>query len=283
PPPRRRPGKGRRLWLWGILGFLVAAGLWGALLVWGFLPASPPELAPRRVHIVTDDRQAVVAALADAGLVDAPGLMLAYVTLVQRRAPVVAREHWVGGGRTPRQLLALLSERSGEVSAVALPEGRTSFELAERLERAGVCSGEAFLAAARDASLLGEFGVPGDSAEGYLFPETYQLRKDERPERVLRRFLREGQKRQRTLFERWPLLDEHRALGLGEREVVILASIVERETGHTDERARIARVFLNRLATPRGETGGRLESDPTALYGCRVLGAAAPPTCSFDG
>lgn len=222
-------------------------------------------------------------ALADAGLLDAPLLMLAYSTLVQPLAPVTARDHWLGGGRTPRQLLALLGERSGEVGWVALPEGRTSFELAERLERAGICEGQAFLQSLRDPLLLREFGIEAESGEGYLFPESHQLRVNERPERVVRRFLREGRRRLSEIEHRFPLLDEHRALGLGGREIVILASVVERETARPAERSRIARVFLNRLAAPKGETGGRLESDPTALYGCLALGEAAPPTCGADG
>jgi len=74
---------------------------------------------------------------------------------------------------------------------------------------------------------------------------------------------------------------EARALGLSLRDLVTLASVVEKETGQSGERARIARVFYNRLAEPGGETGGRLESDPTARYGCLASGGAYS-TCA-DG
>ena len=283
PSASRRGRGGGRFWRFCFVGVALAACAWAVLFGWGFLPASPPDLGPRRVTAVGGGRQAMVRALADAQLVDAPGLMLAYAALVQPLTPVAARDHWIGGGRTPRQLLALLGERSGEVGLVALPEGRTSFDLAERLEHAGICEGQAFLRVLRDEALLREFDIPGESAEGYLFPESHELRIDERPEHVLSRFLREGRRRLSDVERRFPLLDEHRALGLGEREIVILASVVEKETAVPQERSRIARVFLNRLANPTGETGGRLESDPTALYGCRALGAAAPPTCTADG
>ncbi len=95
--------------------------------------------------------------------------MLAYSTLVQPLAPVTVRDHSAGGGRTPRQLLALLGERSGEVGWVALPEGRTSFELAERLERADSARDRHSSIPRRDPLLLREFGIEAESGEGYLF------------------------------------------------------------------------------------------------------------------
>jgi len=262
-----------------VLSLLLALLLWAGLFAWGFLPASPAGLARRPLSIGGRGRFAAVDALAQAGLLETPLLMKAYVTLVAPFAPVVAREHWLGGGRTPRQLVLALGDRGAEVARIALPEGRTSFDLAERLERAGVCRGEAFLRILGDRRLLSASGVAAASAEGYLFPESHELHIDDRAERVLEKFLREGQRRRKQLEQAFPLLDEHRALGFGWHEVVTLASIVEKETANPQERPRIARVFLNRLASPRGETGGRLESDPTALYGCRALGPLAPASC----
>jgi UPF0755 protein len=73
-------------------------------------------------------------------------------------------------------------------------------------------------------------------------------------------------------------------LGLGRHEVLTLASVVERETAAGAERAKIARVFLNRLLAPGGETGGRLESDPTAAYACRGGVEPPPESCAgFEG
>jgi len=261
---------------------LTAAAIWGwvGLFVWGLLPASSAVLPPRRVSLRGSERQAAAQTLGAAGLIDSPHLMAAYWALVAPAAAISARDHWLGGGRSPRQLVATLADRGGPVSRVVLPEGGSSFELGERLARAGVCDSGAFLEAARDRRLLDEHRVPGDGVEGYLFPESHEFRQDERPERVLARFLAEGRRRLAAIEERYPLLDEHRTLGLGFREVVILASIVEKETARPAERPRIARVFLNRLGNRTGETGGRLESDPTSVYGCRALGALAPASCT---
>lgn len=284
-PGRSPPRRAQKL-LWArllVVLVLLLCVLWGALFVWGMLPASPAERAHQSIRIESRDRRAAAEALARAGVLDAPKLMLAYLTLVQPWAEVVPRQHWLGGGHTPRELGKALADRPQEVVRVALPEGRTSFELAERLERAGVCSGQAFLEATRNPTLLTEFGIARASAEGYLFPESYELYVDDRPERVASKFLREGQRRQRQLEQELPLEAEHRALGFAWSDIVTLASIVERETGRPEERPRIARVFLNRLRAPRGETGGRLESDPTALYGCQALGPLGPPSCQRAG
>jgi len=235
------------------------------------------------VSIESSDRGAAADALARAGLAESPRLLALYLTLVTPSWSVAVREHWLPGGRSPRQLAAALAERGGEAVRVALPEGQSSFDLAERLERARVCPASAFVAAAQDTALLAEFGIQGPNAEGFLFPESHEVRLDERPERVVRRFLAEGAVRHRALRQKYPLSDEHRALGLGWTEIVTLASMVERETANPAERPRIARVFLNRLLFPQAETGGRLESDPTAAYGCLALGAEAPPTCTAAG
>jgi len=262
------------------LGVLLPALAWLVLFAWGFFPDSSSDLGPRSVTIGSSDPGTAADALARAGLAESPRLLALYLTLVTPSWSVAVRQHWLPGGRSPRQLALALAERGGEAVRVALPEGKSSFDLGQRLERARVCQAAGFLNAAQDAALLADFGIQGRSAEGFLFPESHEVRLDERPERVVRRFLAEGAVRHRALREKYPLTDEHRALGLGWSEIVTLASMVERETARPEERPRIARVFLNRLLFPQAETGGRLESDPTAAYGCLALGAEAPPTCA---
>jgi len=94
--------------------------------------------------------------------------------------------------------------------------------------------------------------------EGELLPETYALTRGETKNDLIRRMIADQQK---VLDELW----DARALELPistKQEAVILASIVERETGVASERPRIAAVFVNRL-----KKGMRLESDPTIIYG----------------
>lgn len=154
------------------------------------------------------------------------------------------------------ELLRIIAEGRIKTYPVVLPEGLTAREIADRLEQAGLAEREAFLAAVRDAALAQELGVEGETLEGYLFPETYRLPRGLSAREVatvlVRQFLRVWE-------ELEPLARER---GLSMREVVTLASIVEKETGAPDERPLIASVFLNRL-----ERGMRLESDPTVIYG----------------
>jgi UPF0755 protein len=114
----------------------------------------------------------------------------------------------------------------------------------------------AFLGAALDPEVARRLGVEGDTLEGYLFPETYQLARGLEAEEVAAAFVGE-------FLARWAELSPlAQAQGRSMKEVVTLASIVEKETGADGERPLIASVFLNRLAR-----GMRLESDPTTIYG----------------
>lgn len=262
---------------------MLLVGL-ATLLGWSFLPASPPG-PPREIVLARDDLSQSVAALEQAGLMDAPGLMKLYVTLLSPGVGFKPRTHLLRGGLTPRELVRSLSEVGPRATVhVTFPEGQHRFSMAQKLEQNGVCAASAFLAASTDRTLLARLEIPAPSAEGYLFPSTYEFHEDADPERIVERLVRESRRRLgRLVAEMGGLSPELVGLGLGHHEVVVLASIIEKETGHGSERARVARVFLNRLAAPEGETGGRLQSDPTAAYGCLALGSEAPASCEGAG
>ncbi len=153
----------------------------------------------------------------------------------------------------------------GMTAVVVVPEGFTLFQVAARLEEFEICSAADFLRAAKDPAVLGPLGILGDSAEGYVFPATYELVKDVPAERVLGKLVRQRRKR----LGEWAA--EMEKAKLTEVALLTLASLVERETAVDAERPRIARVFLNRLADIAGPTRGRLQSDPTAAYGCLTM------------
>lgn len=102
---------------------------------------------------------------------------------------------------------------------------------------------------------LGFTGAP--SLEGYLFPDTYFITKSTTADQLIKRFTS-------RFTEVWNSLDGEaaRATGLSGKDIVTLASIVEKETGAADERPLIASVFYNRL-----KSGVPLQSDPTIIYG----------------
>jgi UPF0755 protein len=167
-----------------------------------------------------------------------------------------AGEYRLSAAMTPGEILEQLTEGRVVTYAVVLPEGFTAAQIAARLEARHLAGAEAFSAAARDADLAHELGVPAASLEGYLYPDTYHLPRG-LPEREIARMMVE------QFHQAWAEIEPlARERGLEMHEVVTLASIVEKETGAPEERPLIASVFANRL-----ERGMRLESDPTVIYG----------------
>ncbi len=155
---------------------------------------------------------------------------------------------------------------------VTIPEGFTRFDVAERLDAYGLLPAEAFLSASADPEVLRQFDIPGESAEGYLFPDTYSLRDDLTPTEVIGRMVRAYRVHADALAEEHAdkLAELGRDLGFGMHEVLTLASVVEREAAVADERPIIAGVFLNRLRSDTFLPRHRLQADPTVSYGCRA-------------
>lgn len=109
-----------------------------------------------------------------------------------------------------------------------------------------------------DADILSRLGMAGQSPEGWFFPDTYRFDKRSEDIAVLQRALAAMQKQLNTV---WLSRDANLPLK-SPYELLILASIVEKETGTAADRAQIAGVFINRL-----RKGMRLQTDPTVIYG----------------
>ena len=219
----------------------------------------------------------VVAKLVAAGVVDAPTTFSLYAATHGGLAARPGR-HLLVDDLSPVEVLRRI-QRSPEAAKVrvTIPEGWHRFDIAKRLRDKRVCDDGAFLAAATDGALMNELGL-GASAEGWLFPATYDLPSNADGADVVRRMVAEAKGRIDKLIKASPeALEALKPLGFGVREVVVLASIVEKEAVADEERPLIASVFLNRLREPK-ETGGRLEADPTAGYGC-LASQPPPPTC----
>jgi UPF0755 protein len=166
-------------------------------------------------------------------------------------------EYEVSPDQTPQQILAVLTSGKVKTWPVTLPEGIRATEIAQRLEDAGLVEAAAFVQGVEDAALRRELGISGDSLEGYLYPDTYNLPRGMKPEQIARAMVHH--------FEQiWSQEIEAlaRDSSLSKAEIVTLASIVEKETAAEAERPVIAAVFLNRL-----DKNMRLETDPTVIYG----------------
>jgi UPF0755 protein len=172
----------------------------------------------------------------------------------------------------PRQVLAILIAGVKEVTTkITLPEGKNMLEFFELLAAGKVANAVELEALARDKAFLGRRGITGDTVEGYLFPDTYEFRVNERPAIVLGRLITRHQEVWNELLAKHPrdaakIKDK---LGWTDRDLLTMASIVEKEAVDPAERPRIAQVFINRL-TSASFSPKRLETDPTIRYGCMV-------------
>lgn len=210
----------------------------------------------------------VIAKLEAAGIIDSPTVFGLYARTCGGVQAKLGR-HLLSDDLSPAEVLRRL-RRSPDAAKVhvTIPEGFHRFDIAKRLKEKRVCDDAAFLAATNDQVLLNELGVP--SADGWLFPATYDLPSNADAADIVRRMVAEAKGRIDKLIRA-------NAPAMSVVEVITLASIVEKEAVVDDERPIIASVFLNRLRDTK-ETGGRLEADPTAGYGC-LVSQPPPPTC----
>lgn len=210
------------------------------------------------------------------------------IFVLQRGAAnkISAGAHEFRGDMTPTQILEeLLRRQPASEVRVTIPEGKHSQQIAAILAAAGLGGGEAeLLAAMRDPELLARLEITAPSAEGYLFPDTYKFSNTASAEQITERLVR----RHRQVYA-----DVRRAhsdgakrladdFGWGDHEILIMASLIEKETGQAAERPRIASVFLNRLRfntfTPK-----LLQTDPTIVYGCTVPETKSTACQQFEG
>jgi UPF0755 protein len=220
-----------------------------------------------------------------AGLVSHPRLLALYLRATGAGSDLRVGRHFVADDLSPRDLVRRMQRTAvQERVKVTIPEGFTRFDIAKRLQNAKVCSVRAFVDATADTDLLGKLQITGESAEGYLFPATYEFTLDADPTVVITRMKAEFDKRYERLARDNAMGAEalRSRMGWSMAEVVNLASIIEKEAAHDEERPVIASVFLNRLRDP-SFTPKRLQSDPTSAYGCVAMPERIASCHGFTG
>jgi UPF0755 protein len=160
--------------------------------------------------------------------------------------------------RTVEIIEALVAGARRHGRIVTIPEGWRSEEIAQYLEAAGVVRAADFMEVVAGRAATGVPPLPegAPTYEGYLFPDSYDFSDDPTPQQVVRTFVEQFERRVDE-----SLREGARARGLTPNEMVILASIVEREAARAEERPQIAAVFQNRI-----RRGMPLQADPTTQY-----------------
>jgi UPF0755 protein len=248
------------LFLLGIVALLAAAGgLW-------WFAHSPLQLGAPTVEVTIppgSSLRTAARAIAQAGVDLRPWAFEALGRVAGKPSDIKAGQYEVPAGMTPRQLLAKLERGEVLLTEIVFIEGWSFRQLRDALDaHPGVRHDTAGLT---DAEVMRRLQAPNDIPEGLFFPDTYRFAKGASDLEILRQAHRAMAKRLDAAWGRrqsdLPLASPYEAL--------ILASIVEKETGRGDDRAMVAGVLVNRL-----RHGMKLQVDPTVIYG---LGNA------FDG
>ena len=211
----------------------------------------------RRVTIPPGSSFGTVADSLDAhSLIGSPTWFRLYARVTGAADEIQAGTYEFQEGVGYKRVLADLTEGRIASDRVVVPEGFGIERIAPALADALGLPVDSVARFMLDTAAAGRFGVPGPTLEGYIYPATYVVPAGSRLENVVERMVREHQ--QRWTPERQALAD---SIGLSHREVVTLASIVEKEARIRDEMPTIAAVYRNRL-----DIGYPLQADPTVQY-----------------
>ena len=195
-----------------------------------------------------------------AGVAVQPGLLYWWFRLSGQARQIKAGSYELERGTTPRSLLSKLVRGEEALRSVTLVEGWNLRQVREALKKADDLKGLSVGLTAEE--LMQQLGKPGEVAEGRFFPDTYTYAKGSADLALLQRAARAMDKK---LLAAWAQRSPQSPLKSPE-QALILASIVEKETGRSGDRPMIAAVFSNRL-----RIGMRLQTDPTVIYGLGPL------------
>jgi UPF0755 protein len=240
---------------------VLGAGGWG--LWWVYQPLRlPAPTVDLSIEAGTLPR-GVAQAVKDAGVDVRPELLYLWFRVSGQDRAIKAGSYELETGITPHKLLAKLARGEESLRAVTLLEGWNFRQVRAALLKEEVLKPDT--KGLPDEALMNLLGRPGQHPEGRFFPDTYTYAKGTSDVAVFKRALRAMDKR---LEAAWAQRSPEAAVKTPD-EALILASIIEKETGKAADRTMVAAVFSNRL-----RVGMPLQTDPSVIYG---MGTA------FDG
>lgn len=249
-----------RRWSIPVLACLAAAGLLVFLLLgrpsqghWGLKKVRIPK---------GSSYPEIVRILKDAGVLRHPVVFRVLVVVTRSGTKLQHGEYAFPAPPSALDLLRKITEGDVTKYHVTIPDGSTLYDIARTLGELELADPGAFVAAATSPGLVNRLGIPADTAEGFLFPDTYLLVKDMKEEEILRIMAR-------RFAQKFPPDPEGAdpADGFTRNEIVTIASIIEKETGVEAEKPLVSAVIRRRLAL-----GMPLQMDPTVIYGLKKFG-----------
>ena len=196
------------------------------------------------------------------GIIRSRHFFVFVTTLLGKKRMIKAGEYEFHTPMLPLETLSVLTKGQVKFHLVTIPEGFTLSQIAQLLDASNLVERKGFLEKTSSPSFINALGLSslaGPTLEGYLFPDTYNLLREMEPEEAIQMMVHQFKKVFGPDFAR-----RASELGISEREVVILASIIEKETSLPEEKPLISAVFHNRLRRKIP-----LQSDPTVIYGIK--------------
>ncbi len=244
--------------LFAVMVFLVLFGVGSAgLWLYSYTVTSVPGDSVEVMVTIPQGSsfRQITTILAEAGLIREDIRFRIIARFLGLAANVQAGEFLLNTRQKPVEVLKALINAKPVQHPVTVIEGLTANEIAAVFADREWCSESDFLALVHDVKFINSLGLNNiNSLEGYLYPDTYHLTR-------IPKF--SAEKIVKTMVQRFlQVWSELKADKENMHDTVILASIVEKETGDASERPRIASVFINRL-----KRGMKLQSDPTVIYG----------------
>jgi UPF0755 protein len=251
----------------GLLALLVIAAM-GAFAGWLDSQISRPYRGHRSEKIFVDiphgtSRWRVSSILAQNDIIRSR-LAFAIFSVWHFRKPLQAGEYYFDHQVDSREVFWKISKGEIFIHVVTIPEGWTMFDIAGELDRQGICHRDDFLSIAHDAALVSDIAPHAQTLEGFLFPSTYEFTHHTTCAQAVDAMVHHF----RAI---WESVDPSGSLplpqGFNIKQVVTMASLVERETPNPQERPLVAGVFYNRL-----KRGYELQCDPTVQYAMSLAG-----------
>ena len=243
------------------LGFLL---LFFIFVLYWLLCIPPSKTASTKVIFIKKGThlKKVSEVLKQDGIIKNRHFFVLLTTILGKKTKVKAGEYEFHTQMLPLEVLDALVKGQVKPHLVTIPEGYTLSQIAQLLEDLNLVEKKGFLQKASSPAFINALGLSqfaGPTLEGYLFPETYHLFREMDSEEVIQMMVYQFKK----VFGP-DLVNRASELGISEKEVVILASIIEKETPLPEEKPLISAVFHNRLKRKIP-----LQSDPTVIYGIK--------------
>ncbi len=236
-------------------GFVIAIVVFVLFIIW----LQPIDLGKQEVTIPKGaTAQKIMSILASKHIIRSRNEMLLWLKLLNKEKNLKFGTYELARYKNPLYFIDELSFSAEKEIIVTIPEGLTIDETAAILEARALISRDVFTKLCADREFTRKLGYDSATLEGYLFPDTYFFSESQNETTICRILLRNFKTHMRNLK-----LDASDSL----REILIIASLVEKEARFDDERPLIAGVFINRLKIHRP-----LESCATVIYALKASG-----------